>query len=728
MAVDVERLVVQLSADVKKYENALNRAMGQTNKQARGIERRFQQMNRNITSGFSGLGMGLTKALTVAGGVRGFQSLLDSATKIDNALKVAGLSGEELEKVYGRLRDSAVKNAAPLEAMVTLYGRIAQAQDALNVSGDEVTDFVDKIGVALRVSGASATEASGALLQLSQALGSGIVRAEEYNSINEGARPILQAVAAGLKETGGDVAKLRNLVMDGKVSSEAFFRAFEAGAVILEEKVAGATLTTEQGLTNINTALVDAMREFAKGSLAAESLGEAFGVMADKINQIDFKQFGEQVRELVGMIEQIREALGWLQGLGIKIGSTLGTDAIGDWATGGAAHQSFLGGAFTITNQRGVQDRITQAFGHAVDTAAGLTEDAVRQAAREVVADGKSGRLGGEVIPVSLSNYDIPGSKDKKGGKSAKERADDYERLAARIADSTSALIAETEVQRQLNPLIDDYGYAVERARAEQDLLNAALKAGKEITPELRAQIGALADQYALATVEAAKLAEGQDKIRERAEEMRDLQKEVTRGIIDGFIEGRDAAEIFADALKKVGDHLINDVLDSIFQIKNASSGGGIFGFLGSLFGMGGGISPLASSFISGGGVGLFSDGGYTGPGGKYQPAGIVHRGEYVVPKNIVDKVGPQNIQRLFAGYANGGLVGAPKLPSLASSVARSGPQNVNINIDVTGAKGNTEIEAMVQSGVRAGLREYDRGSDARFVNGLQNARKRNLI
>src|SRR5690606_17742727 len=100
-----------------------------------------------------------------------------------------------------------------------------------------------------------------------------------------------------------------------------FFRAFEAGADVLEEKVAGATLTTEQGLTNINTAMVDAMREFAKGSLAAESLGEAFGVMADKINQIDFKQFGEQVRELVGMIEQLREALGWLQSVGIKIGS-----------------------------------------------------------------------------------------------------------------------------------------------------------------------------------------------------------------------------------------------------------------------------------------------------------------------------------------------------------------------------------------------------------------------
>ena len=105
--------------------------------------------------------------------------------------------------VYNRLRESALKNAAPLETLVTLYGRVALVQKELGVSQAEMLNFTDKIALALRVAGTDAQSASGALLQLSQALGSGVVRAEEFNSILEGALPIAQAAAAGLKEAGG---------------------------------------------------------------------------------------------------------------------------------------------------------------------------------------------------------------------------------------------------------------------------------------------------------------------------------------------------------------------------------------------------------------------------------------------------------------------------------------------------------------------------------------------
>src|SRR5690606_26279711 len=131
------------------------------------------------------------------------------------------------------------------------------------------------------------------------------------------------------------------------------------------------------------------------------------------------KEFGEQARELIGMINQIREAMGWLQNMGANLGSMLGTDALGDWATGGAAHQEFLGGAFTVTNQRGLQRRIDEAFGNAVDTAAGLTEEAIRQSAGTVTGTGKTGRLPSSVpSTVSLDDYEVPaGAKSGGGGK-----------------------------------------------------------------------------------------------------------------------------------------------------------------------------------------------------------------------------------------------------------------------------------------------------------------------
>lgn len=717
MATDVERLIVALEARTTAFERALRQANGSANRQARSIERRFQQMNRNLSAGFAGLGSTLTKAFAVAGGIRGMQSLLDSATRIDNALKVAGLSGVELEKVYNRLRDSALRNAAPLETLVTLYGRAALVQKELGVSQEEMLNFTDKIAIALRVAGTDAQSASGALLQLSQALGSGVVRAEEFNSILEGALPIAQAAAAGLKEAGGSVAKLRGLVVDGKVSSEAFFRAFEAGSVILEEKVAAATLTTSQGLTNMQTALVDAMREFARGSMAAETLGDAFGMMADKVNSIDFEAFGNQARELIGVINQIREAIGWLQSAGANIGTALGTDAIGDWATGGAAHQSFLGGAISITNQRGVQRRIDEAFGNAVETAGALTEAAIRQSAGNVAVGGKTGRVpSSSFTPVSLGDFAAPDGKGKKGkggGKGTKERADKYERLAARIADSTAALVAETEVQRGLNPLIDDYGHAAEKARTEQELLNAAKKAGISVTPELRSKIAQLADQYAIATAEAAKLAEQQDKTRDAAEKWMGVGRDVTKGLIDDLINGKSAAESFASAISKIGDALLNDVLDSIFKVNNAGSGGFLSMLFGGIGGFGGGVNYGA---LSASGRYLFDKGGYTGSGGKHQPAGVVHKGEVVFSQDDVRRHGGvgavEAMRRRLPGYANGGPVAirSPVVPRLQSrSAAPSAPQPLTISIDVSGARGNSEIMDMVSAGVQQGLRQYDR-------------------
>jgi len=91
MATDLERLVVQLSADVKGYQNALNKAMGVTNRQARSIENRFKKMNTALSASYAGLATSAAKAFALIGGAQGFRQLSDSATKIDNSLKVAGL-------------------------------------------------------------------------------------------------------------------------------------------------------------------------------------------------------------------------------------------------------------------------------------------------------------------------------------------------------------------------------------------------------------------------------------------------------------------------------------------------------------------------------------------------------------------------------------------------------------------------------------------------------------
>lgn len=682
MATDVERLVVQLSADVKRYENALRKAMGQTNATAKRIETRFSKMNSTISASAARLGGVLVGAFAGGAAIRGAQQLIDAATRIENALKVAGLSGEELTAVYDRLFQSAQRNAAPVEALVELYGRAALVQNELKISTEELLGFTDSIAVALRVSGKSASESSGALLQLSQALGSGVVRAEEFNSILEGALPIAQAAAAGLEEAGGSVARLRQLVVDGKVSSEAFFRAFEAGSVILEEKVANAELTVSQGLVRLNNALIRVAGEMDEATGASAKTGAALDRLATAVEQLgDF-----MTRAADGPIGTFIGQLTALDATAQKVIQTLS--------------------AFSLN------DEIFTAIGNYVAPPRELTEQgikdfAVRNGMGGAKTTAKTSRLQAARETVSLSDFAAPAARGGGGSSRAKKRADDYERLVKRINESIEATNAETAALATLNPLVDDYGYTLEKARVQQDLLNAAKEQGKEITPALRDEIGKLSHNYAMATVEAAKLAEEHDKIREKAEELAEFNKDLARGIIDGFIEGKDAAEIFADALKKVGDRLLNDVLDGIFQVKNAAGGGGFLSGLLGLFGGGGGFVPTP-------GVGLFASGGYTGPGGKYQPAGVVHKGEYVFSKAAVDRIGAGNLEamhRNLKGYASGGLV-APTVPALkagAPSSSAASSREVAININVAGARGNSEIRDMVITGVREGISEFSR-------------------
>lgn len=424
MATEVEKLVVQLSADVKKYENALSKAMGVTNQRTKAIENRFAKMNKGIAASFTSMSAGFAGAFAVAASVRGVTQLTDAATKIENALKVTGLQGAALDGVFSQLFESAQRNAAPIESLTTLYSRLALTQKELGVNQQELVNFTDKVSLALRVGGTDAVQASGALLQLSQALGGGIVRAEEFTSVLEGAPTIAQAAAAGLKEAGGSVAQLRKLVVDGKVSSEAFFRAFEAGAVTLESKVAGAELTVSQQFVRLQNVMIATAGKIDGVTGASQTLGkaietvaktiEAFGKRVDQASQSDLAGLLGWFADAIDKASQFRDVMGGVLGILDKMGS-INSDILNGRDVGSTLRES------------NIQNRIDAAF-----EGTGATP--------------KTGRLPAnpKVEEVSLSHFKLPPGSDKKGRKA---RADEYEREIQQIRERTAALQAAVAAQ-----------------------------------------------------------------------------------------------------------------------------------------------------------------------------------------------------------------------------------------------------------------------------------------
>lgn len=583
---EVERLVVSLEASVTKFDRAMARATQQTSKAAKQIEDRWAKVGPAI-------GAGLTKAFAILGAglsLQQAQRLLDASTRIQNALKVTGLAGEELTHVYESLYASAQRNAAPLEALTTLYGRAALVQNELGVSTEELLGFTDKVAVALRVSGQSAQEASGALLQLSQLLGSGVVRAEEFNSVQEGALPILQAVAAGLKEAGGSVAELRKLVIDGKVSSEAFFRAFEAGSPMLDEKVQNSQITVSQAFDRIQNSMINAVMEFDKSTGAANKFAASLDGVAAAIDGVNVS----------GMIEQLAAGRSAME----QFFSNIGNSDVFKWLNSG-----------TTPEQMRARGLIPMGAGsNAGDVIAGsfATIGAQRPNGPLVNALAAKAAGGRAIDAVSITDYATSGATKK--GKSPGQRFDDSLEAQRRRIDN---LREETALQATLNPLLNDYDRQLTELRTRQELLNAAEKAGVAITPELTNTIDQLAQGYADATVEAAKLAEAQDFARQQMEDWFSTGRDAARGFIDDLVAGKSAAEALGNVFQQLGSKLLDLGLNSLF---GTGSGANPFGLIGKALG--------------------FASGGYTGPGARNQPAGIVHKGEVVWSQSDVASAG----------------------------------------------------------------------------------------
>jgi len=151
----------------------------------------------------------------------------------------------------------------------------------------------------------------------------------------------------------------------------------------------------------------------------------------------------------------------------------------------------------------------------------------------------------------------------------------------------------------------------------------------------------------------------------------------------------------------------LSSLATSLSSAGGSGGGGGWLSFLsGTIFS---GSKQLAAS----GGIGLFSKGGYTGTGGKNSPAGIVHRGEYVFDAAAVSRIGVPTLERL-RGYANGGVVGAPRAPRLrgkAGSAANNNQPGVLL-VNVSGASGDDHIRTLVKQGVGEGLSQYNKSQE----------------
>lgn len=195
-----------------------------------------------------------------------------TATETDTIVKQIYASAQNARGSFG-----------DMAAVVAKFGN--NARDAF-ASQDEVIAFANLIQKQMTIAGASTQEASNAMLQLSQALGSGVLRGDELNSIFEQAPNLIQSIADYLDVP---IGKIREMAQDGQLTADTVKAAIFSSADDINAKFEAMPMTWGQVWTSFqNSALM------------------AFQPVLDKVNELaNNDQFQGFVENAIGLLAQL---------------------------------------------------------------------------------------------------------------------------------------------------------------------------------------------------------------------------------------------------------------------------------------------------------------------------------------------------------------------------------------------------------------------------------------
>ncbi|ENA4698255.1 phage tail tape measure protein, partial [Escherichia coli] len=255
----------------------------------------------------------------------------------------------------------------------------------------------------------------------------------------------------------------------------------------------------------------------------------------------------------------------------------------------------------------------------------------------------------------------------------------EYKRQLAELGD-------KVEYQKRLNELAQQAARFEEQQSAKQAAISAKARGLTDRQAQRESEAQRLRDVYgdnpqALAQVTGALKQTWVDEDMLRGDWLAGLKSgwgEWAESATDSFSQVKSAATQTFDGIAQNMAAMLTgaeadwrgftrSVLSMMTEILLKQAMVGIVGRIGSAIGgaFGGGASASTGTAIEAAAANFhFATGGFTGTGGKYEPAGIVHRGEFVFTKEATSRIGVGNLYRLMRGYAEGGYVGGAGSPA----------------------------------------------------------------
>ncbi|NWD49018.1 tape measure protein [Pseudomonas gingeri] len=255
-----------------------------------------QQKNRAAKSDKSSVG---ETVAFVGGGVSAlavavaYLKTTDAAKKMEAQLRLTTATQAEFNEAQRATFEIAQRNQAPLEDVVTLYSRLQPAMAQMGRGQKDTLSIIDAVTQSLRISGATASETSSTIIQFSQALGSGVLRGEEFNSIAENSPRLLRALAEGLKVPTG---ALRNMASEGKLTADVIVETLLGQLPKLSAEAAQLPETFGGALEKMKNQLIISTKQLDEFTGASQSAVDMVKSLTEAISKLSSGEFGDFFR------------------------------------------------------------------------------------------------------------------------------------------------------------------------------------------------------------------------------------------------------------------------------------------------------------------------------------------------------------------------------------------------------------------------------------------------
>ncbi|AUZ66736.1 phage tail tape measure protein [Citrobacter amalonaticus] len=292
----LRELIIKISANSQSFQTEIARAsrtgqdyyrtMQNGGRQAAAASRETQKALAEVTSQLNSAkasAMGLAGAFAGAYATGHLISLADKWSSVNARLKQASQSTDDFKESQRALMDISQRTGTAFSDNASLFARSAASMREYGYSSEEVLKVTEAISTGLKLSGASTSEASSVITQFSQALAQGVLRGEEFNSVNENGDRVIRALASGMGVARKD---LKAMADQGQLTADKVVPALISQLGSLREEYSAMPQTVAAASTKIENAFMAWVGGANEATGATSALTGVLNTISDNINTV----------------------------------------------------------------------------------------------------------------------------------------------------------------------------------------------------------------------------------------------------------------------------------------------------------------------------------------------------------------------------------------------------------------------------------------------------------